>query len=157
MEDNQGNTWEWDASVMTDDESKAKLRNDPLSTADLIYSIMNTLGPLFNNMVDGTVSWFSAVCLTKDMWDATNFARLWPEANHQRIDVILQDALSHIAEAHYMIESMWAWDRFTETAMTNVAREISEGITFLKRALLETEYYLYTLQGEKDGDDESRE
>lgn len=157
MEEKTNNTWEWDASVMSDDETKTKLRNDPLATADMIYNVINTLAPLLDNMIDGTISWFSAVCLTKDMWDATNYARLWPETNHMSIDSMLQDALANIAESHYMIETMWAWDKFTERGMQNVAQELSYGITNLKKALLETEHYLYTLEeGEPNGDDEGQ-
>jgi hypothetical protein len=144
--------WEWNPDVMADDETKAKLKNDPLATADMIFNVINALEPLLDNMVEGTVSWFSAVCLTKDMWDATNYSRLWTEASHSKVDHILQEALGHIAETHYMIESMWAWDKFTEAAYRSVKTELSYGVTTLRKALLEVEYYLYTMnEGEPDG------
>lgn len=146
--------WEWNPDVMADEETKTKLKNDPLSTADMLYNVINTLEPLLDNMEGGTVSWFSAVCLTKDMWDATNYARLWTEASHDAIDEIMQEALSHIAETHYMVESMWAWDKFTETAYRSVKTELSYSIAELRKALLEVEYYLYKMnEGEPNGDD----
>jgi len=142
--------WKWNPKLMLDDDTKAELRNSPLATAEMIHNVILTLIPLQINLGDGTMSWFSALCLTKDMWDATNYARLWPEANHQATDSLLQDAMSHIAEAHYMVESMFAWDKFTIPALTNVSNELLTGIGFLRKAYVEVEIYLATCA---EGDD----
>lgn len=149
--------WDWNPKVMADDKLKRENSNSPIATAEMLYNVLWTLVPLHDNLTDGMMSWFSALCLTKDMWDATNFARLWPEYNHQLIDGMLQDAMSHIAEVHYMLESMWAWDKFTEQAIRSVTVELEYSISALQKALMEVEYYIYTLTGEQNGDDESRQ
>lgn len=137
--------WTWNPDVMKDDDQKALNRNDPLATAEMVYNVLWTLVPLHEHIVEGTTVWFSMLCLSKDMWDATNYARLWSEGNHTEIDTILQEALSHVAEVHYMIESMWAWDKFTLTAMKNVASETELAIVKLREALVATEFYIYNL------------
>jgi hypothetical protein len=107
---------------------------------------------MYEHLVAGTTVWFSMLCLSKDMWDATNYARLWSEAYHTEIDSQLQEALAHIAEVHYMIESMWAWDKFTLVACKNVATEIEYAIAKLREALVNTEVYLSTLGEVLNGD-----
>lgn len=146
--------WLWDPEVMKDDEQKALNRNDPLATAEMVYNVLWTLVPLHEHIVEGTTVWFSMLCLSKDMWDATNYARLWSEGNHMEIDAMLQDSLSHIAEVHYMIESMWAWDKFTLIAMKNVATEVELAITKLQEALVAIEYYIYNIGEKPNGNDE---
>ncbi len=149
--------WVWNPDWMKDDELKAKNRNDPLATADMIYHVMHTLLELQEQLSYRMLSWYSAMCLTKDMWDATNFARLWPESNHMAIDTMLQDTLSHIADTHYMIESAHAWETFTPYVMRNLSQELEAALYLLRQALVEVEYYLAMMgEGDKDGDDEGR-
>jgi hypothetical protein len=150
--------WVWNPDWMADDELKGKNRNSPLATADMIYHVIYTLTELQEQLSYGMLSWFSAMCVSKDMWDATNFARLWTEAEHQPIDIMLQDALSHVAETHYMIDSAHAWDKFTPYVMRNLSQELEAALYYLRNALVEVEFYLTNMgEGDKDGDDESRE
>ena len=85
--------WEFDSSLMTNEEEKERYRNDPLATADLLFQIGWTLVDLAEEFEMCCVSLFSAVCLSKEMWDAVNYARLWPESNHEKINEILSEAL----------------------------------------------------------------
>jgi hypothetical protein len=147
--------WTWNPTVMQDDEQKELNRNDPLATAEMVYNVLWTLVPLHEHLVQGTTVWFSMLCLSKDMWDATNYARLWTEGNHEEIDSLLQEALGHVAEMHYMIESMWAWDKFTLIAIKNVATEVEYAIAKLQEALVATEFYIYDLGDRTNGNEES--
>jgi hypothetical protein len=101
---------------------------------------------------------FSAVCLTKDMWDATNYARLWSEKEQESIDSMLQDALGHIAETHFMLESMWAWNIIKAPGFRSVITEVRYALISLRKALLEVELYIYTQTtgGKIDGNDKCR-
>lgn len=156
---NEVKDWKWNPQNMKDEEKKEKYRQDPIKTSELLYQIIKSLDALLDNIETGIVSMFSAVCLTKDMWDATNYARLWPEQEHDIIDHLLQDALAHIAETHYMLESMWAWDSMGKSAFRSVTNELKYALLALRKALLEVEVYIYTQTtgGKKqDGDEKCR-
>jgi hypothetical protein len=141
---------------MQDEEQKELDRNDPVATAFLLYDVLTNVRDLQVNISEGGVSWFSALCMSKDMWDAVNYARLWSEKNHPLADALLNDALSHLAEVHYMIESMWVWDNFSKTAMRSVTQENTYATSFITKALIEVEHYINTI-GEPNGDDEGKE
>lgn len=142
--------WEWNSKFMKDEAQKELNRNDPVATADVLYNVLDTIKELQATIADGGVSWFSALCRSKDIWDATNYARLWSEKHHSHIDALLCDALSHEAEVHYMLESMWVWDNYSEPAMRSITQENDYATSFITKALVEVEEYLNTI-GDTNG------
>ncbi len=142
--------WEWNPTLMTDEAQKELNRNDPVATADVLYGVIDTIKELQATIADGGVSWFSALCLSKDMWDAVNYSRLWSEKNHPHVDALLCDALSHVAEVHYMIESMWVWDNYSQPAMRSITQENGYATSFVTKALVEVEQYINTI-GDTNG------
>lgn len=148
--------WSWNPDWMKDEELKEQYRNDPIETATLLYNIGWTLVPLYETLLEGNFVMFSAMCTVKEMWDATNFARLWSEKNHPEIDHTLQDALSEICDAFYMIESLWEWDQFSKQGILSIVNSLKLGLNSIRQAINELDYYIYYLyhdEGEEDGNE----
>lgn len=147
--------WKWNPKWTEDNNLKEKYRCDPLMCNLLVHDIMMSTQAFAELLEEGHVVIFSAVCLSKDIWDATNFARLWSETNSEEIDTYLQNALSNLADAHYMLESMWGWDKMTPTALASVAGSLRVGLGDLGEANVALNWYIYQLQEGNDGDEGS--
>lgn len=95
---------------VNDEETKEEHRNDPFASLSLLTEIAEALNEAIARFKEGNLSLFSEVCLSKDLWDAINYARLWPEAHHDKINHLLHDALSRVSDAHFMIEGVYCSD-----------------------------------------------
>ena len=144
--------WKWNPDWTKDEELKNKYRNDPIAANELLYNIGWTLVPLYEQFASGNVVMFSAMCLAKEMWDATNFARLWSESNHEEVDTYLQEALGHLADAFFMVESMWAWEKTTITAHASVSNSLKLGLNRIRKAIVTIDWYIYNLSSDGGAD-----
>ena len=150
--------WKWNPDWTKDEEKKDVYRNDPIATAELLYNIGWTLVPLYEMLLDGNFVMFSAMCTIKEMWDATNFARLWTEAHNEEIDALLQEALGYFADAFFMIESLWAWEKMTKTGIIHIVQSLKLGLNLVRKSINELDWYIYNLyhdEDELDGDETS--
>jgi hypothetical protein len=137
-----------------------RYRNNPILTSELLYNIGWALHALNQRFDSGSVVLFSEVCFSKDMWDATNYARLWPEAHYPEVDAILQDALGHLGEAHYMIDHVYhnAVDVTPKTmprAYQSITVEVRAALTFIREAIMLIDNYVDDTLGGKHEDDPS--
>ena len=141
--------WTFDSSLMANEEEKEKYRNDPIATSELLFHIGWALVDLAEQFEARCVSLFSAVCFSKEMWDAVNFARLWPESNHAKINEVLSDALGHLGDTHFMIESVYAWGERvqTDTTFRNIEMDIKKALTLIRKAILLTDDYINDSMG----------
>lgn len=143
---------------MNNNETVEEYRNNPILTSELLYNVGWALHALNKRFDSGSVVLFSEVCFSKDMWDAVNYARLWPESNYPDVDAILQNALSHIAEAHYMIDHVYhnATAADIQAAMPRAYRsittEVREGLVFIREAIMLIDNYIDDTLGGKHGD-----
>ena len=136
------------------EETKEEYRNSPILTAELLYNIGWALYALTKRFDSGSVVLFSETCASKDMWDAVNYARLWPESNHPEADHILQEALGHLGDAHYMIEEVYF--RTTEgasikttTAYVSIINEVRFAMSLIKKAVILIDQYIGSALGGK--------
>lgn len=123
-----------------DEETKEEHRNDPLASLVLLADVASALLKIAGRFAEGNVALFSEVCESKDIWDCVNYARLWPEANHVKIDHLLQDALAHISDAHFMIEGVWCYGpgedgRRYRTVFPKIANEIRLALDLIIEAI----------------------
>jgi hypothetical protein len=142
------------------EETKEEYRNSPILTAELLYNVGWALHALNKRFDSGSVVLFSEVCLSKDMWDAVNYARLWPETNHPEADHLLQEALGNLGDAHYMIDELHHRaagniPTKTSTAYVSVINEVREALAHIKEAIVLIDNYIDTVLGGKHGDDPS--
>jgi len=120
------------------EETKELHRNNPFACMELLVEVAAALLSIANRFKEGNVSLFSEVCESKDLWDACNYARLWPEEHYDKVDHLLQDALSHISDAHFMIEGVYVWgDDGTryKRAFPNIVNEIRFALSLVKEAI----------------------
>jgi hypothetical protein len=123
-----------------DEKTKEEHRNDPFASVALLTKVAAALAAFAERFKDGNLSLFSEVCESKDIWDATNYARLWPEAHHDKINHLLQDALAHISDAHYMVEGVYCLGPGEEgkrykTVFPNVVKDIQFALSLVREAL----------------------
>ena len=125
---------------VNNEETKEAHRNDPFASVALLGQVASALVSLADRFKDGNLSLFSEVCESKDIWDCTNYARLWPEEHHAKVDELLQDALSHISDAHFMIEGVYAMGPGEEgkryrTVFPKVTQEVKYALDLVKEAI----------------------
>ena len=148
-------TFDFRHKDVNDEETKEKHRNDPFASVVLLGEVISAIANTAQRFRRGEVVLFSEVCLSKDMWDCINFARLWPETHYQEVDCMLQDALAHVADAHFMIEGAWAWGNEDNQVYANtfpkIERDLQFAIDYLQEALELIDKYIYDNFG---GDDE---
>lgn len=140
-----------------DEELKEKYRNDPIASVELLHNAGWALYALTKRFDSGSVTLFSEVCFSKDMWDAVNYARLWPESFHQEADALLQDALGNISTAHYMIEGVFCLGDKVKPhiAYVSIINEVREALSYIKKAIILIDNYINDVLGGKYGDDSS--
>lgn len=149
--------WTWDGSIMEDEKTKDELRNNPFASLELVYQIVWRVAEIIGQIATGGYSMLSLICDTKDMWDATNFARLWPESNHEYIDTRLQDAMAHLAEAYWVIEGSFEWrGHLTESATRYSLHDLKIAVNMLGEAYEALNAYISDFLEEVDGTDEGR-
>ena len=146
--------FKFDYSRMDHNNTMEKYRNSPILTSELLYNIGWALHALNKRFDSGSVVLFSEVCFSKDMWDAVNYARLWPESNYPEVDAILQDALGHAAEAHYMIDHVYHTTQAGDppkfhVAYRSITFEVREALTFIKKAIILIDEYINNTLGGK--------
>jgi hypothetical protein len=130
---------------MNNNETVEEYRNNPILTSELLYNVGWALHALNKRFDSGSVVLFSEVCL-------------WPESNYPDVDAILQNALSHIAEAHYMIDHVYhnATAADIQAAMPRAYRsittEVREGLVFIREAIMLIDNYIDDTLGGKHGD-----
>lgn len=140
-----------------DEETKEKYRNDPFASVTLLGEVISSLQGAISRFEDGNLSLFSEICLSKDTWDCINYARLWPETHYPEVDSLMQDALSHIADAHYMTDGAFCWgpgedNKVYKHAFPKIAADMKFAIDLLKQALdLIDDYINKNLGDEKEG------
>ncbi len=135
-------------------------RNSPILTAELLYNTGWALHALNKRFDSGSVVLFSEVCLSKDLWDSVNYARLWPETNHPEADHLLQEALGNLGEAHCMIDGLHyraACNIPTKVniAYVNIINEVRAALAHIKEAVMLIDNYIDDTLGGKHGDDPS--
>lgn len=139
-----------------DEELKEKYRNDPIATMELLNEIGWALYYMSKRFDSGSVVLFSEVCFSKEMWDATNYARMWPESFCPEVDTLLQNALGHISTAHTMIEHVHVVGaKKYNRAYLSIITETREALSYLKRAIILIDTYIADTLGGKDGDGSS--
>ncbi len=126
---------------MCSNDTMEEYRNSPILTSELLYNIGWALHALNKRFDAGSVVLFSEVCFSKDMWDATNYARLWTESNYPVVDATLQDALGHIGEAHYMIDHVYhstldGVPKNIHKAYNSITVEVRAGLVFIREAIM---------------------
>ena len=137
------NDWEWDAKCMKDNELKDECRNDPIASLERLYKCGRKIILLVDQVEDGSYSMLSLICDTKDMWDAVNFARLWPEAQHAPINELIETSLGHLAEVHWMVEGAFEIKGYIPPNTAAVIRqEMMHALDLIKRAIDEIEQYV---------------
>lgn len=141
--------WKWNPDWTKDEDLKNDYRNNPIATNELLYNIGWTLVPLYESFETGNIVMFSAMCTAKEMWDAVNYARLWTEENHEEFDSYLQEALGHLADAFFMIESMWAWKVTKRTAMSSVSNSIKLALNRIRTTITGLDWYIYNIYKEE--------
>jgi hypothetical protein len=146
--------WFWDASIMEDEKTKEELRNSPFASLELVYQVVWSLARIIDSIEDGAMVMISLICDTKDAWDATNFARLWPEREHPKIDTRLQDALAHIADAHYMIEDTYVRKgHLTQSASHYSVNDLKHAVNILDEVYIAIDHYINDKMEGIDEDD----
>ena len=145
---------------MSHSDTIEEYRNSPILTTELLYNIGWGLHALNRRFDSGSVVLFSEVCFSKDMWDAVNYARLWPETNHPEADHLLQEALGNLGDAHYMIDELHHRaasniQTKTSTAYVNVINEVRAALVHIKEAVMLIDNYIDEALGGKYGDDPS--
>lgn len=132
---------------MNHNKTMEKYKNSPILTSELLYNIGWTLNSLKNRFGSGDIVLFSEVCFSKDMWDAVNYARLWPEVNHPEADHILQEVLGHLGDAHYMIDSLYQrvvdeTPTKTQTAYRSITTEVRAALALIRKAIVLIDNYI---------------
>ncbi len=136
--------WFWNASIMEDEKTKEELRNSPFASLELVYQVVWTLARIIDTIEEGAMVMISLICDTKDMWDATNFARLWPEREHTKIDARLQVALGHIADAHFVIEDTYVKKGYlTQSAARYSINDLKSAVTVLDEVYIVIDHYIH--------------
>lgn len=147
------NDWEWDAKCMNDDELKDDCRNDPIASLERLYKCGRKIVLLMDSVEDGSYSMLSLICDVKDMWDAVNFARLWPEAQHAPIDELLETALSHLAEVHFMVEGAFELKGYIPNGTARLVRnEMLFALELIKGSIEEIEQYVHDTLDDNEGE-----
>ena len=136
------------------EETKELHRNNPFACLELLTEISAALLAIANRFSEGNVSLFSEVCESLDLWNATNYARLWPEKYHEEIDHLLQDALNRLGDVHFMIESVYYWgpgDDFIRYKRTfpKIANEIRFALDMIKEAIALVDAFIDENLGDK--------
>lgn len=139
-----------------DEETKERYRNDPVVTLELLTEVGWALYYLSKRFDSGSVVLFSEVCFSKEMWDALNYARLWPESFYPEVNELLEDALGNVSTAHAMIEEVYAVGaKKINRAYLSIIIEVREALAHIKKAIILVDNYVTENLGGKDGDDSS--
>ncbi len=139
-----------------DEETKERYRNDPVVTLELLNEVGWALYYLSKRFDSGSVVLFSEVCFSKEMWDALNYARLWPESFYPEVNELLEDALGNVSTAHAMIEEVYAVGvKKINRAYLSIIIEVREALANIKKAIILVDNYVADNLGGKDGDDSS--
>ncbi len=133
--------FKFDYSRMNHSVTMEEYRNSPILTSELLYNTGWALHALNKRFDSGSVVLFSEVCLSKDLWDSINYARMWPESNYPTVDAILQDALGHVGEAHYMIDHVYhstldGVPKKIHRAYNSITVEVRAGLVFIREAIM---------------------
>jgi hypothetical protein len=139
--------WKFNYNDVKDEETKEQNREDPFASLELLLHVASSLIGIAKRFSNGNLSLFSEVCESLDLWNATNYARLWPERHHSKIDQILQDALAHISDTHFMIEGVYCLGPGEEqkrykNAFPKIVQEVRYAIKLVKEAIELLDIYI---------------
>ena len=139
---------------MCSNDTMEEYRNSPILTSELLYNTGWALHALNKRFDAGSVVLFSELCFSKDMWNAVNYARLWPEAHYPEVDAILQDALGHLGDAHYMIDHVYhstldGVPKKVHRAYNSITIEVRAGLVFIREAIMLIDNYIDDALGGK--------
>ncbi|NIW52134.1 MAG: hypothetical protein GWN17_07915 [Candidatus Korarchaeota archaeon] len=136
--------WKFDASVMEDEEYKNKVKNEIMESLYFLLHAGWKIHFIVVDMLEGCIAPFTLELDVNDMRNAVNFARLWTAEHSPRLDQELLDAISHLSNAYYMLNSSNALGDISSSTCLNVRNDLMSATRCIRKVALEMEYIIDT-------------